>query len=126
MLHKNLLQQTRIRFSYTPSLFCAKFVRGFWRNFFNSLTKPLVLKGYNTVNCYCDIQSSLALNQGGPCNGIRGEKHRLTAKLTKCHKRKMFISNRVAASWNKLPAKVVASSSVNQFKNRFDAYSATR
>ena len=32
-----------------------------------------ILKGYNTVNWQCGIQSSLALNQGGPCNGIRGE-----------------------------------------------------
>ena len=37
-----------------------------------------ILKGYNIVNWHCGIHISSALNLGGPCNGIRGEKHRLT------------------------------------------------
>ena len=83
-----------------------------------------ILKGLNTVNWHCGIQTSSALNLEGPCSSVRGEKHRVTPQLTKCDKRKMFISNRVAASWNKLPADIVASNSVNQFKNRYDIYSA--
>ena len=85
-----------------------------------------ILKGHNTVSWHCGIQSSTSINLGGPCNGIRGEKHRITPQLTKCDKRKMFISNRVAASWNKLPKEIVSSNSVNQFKNRYDKYMATQ
>ena len=85
-----------------------------------------ILKGYNAVNWHSGIHTTSALNLGGPCNGIRGEKHRLAPQLTNCEKIKKFISNRVAANWNKLLAHIVASSSVNKFKNRLDAYSATR
>ena len=81
-----------------------------------------IIKGYNNVNWDCGIKTATSLDVGGPCNGIRGEKHLVTSQLTKCNKRKMYISNRVTASWNKLPAGIVASSTVNQFKNQYDSY----
>ena len=55
----------------------------------------------------------LKLDLVGKCNGIRGEKQRVTPQLTKCDKRKMFISYREAASWKKLQAGIVVSSTVN-------------
>ena len=85
-----------------------------------------ILKGHNNVSWHCGIQSATSLKLSGPCNGIRGERHRVTPQLTKCDKRKMFFSNRVAASWNKLPEGIVAANTVNQFKNLFDSYMATR
>ena len=60
-----------------------------------------IAKGHNKVNWHCDIQLSQSLSNEGPSKGVRGESHRITPQITKCEKRKQFISNRAAKLWNK-------------------------
>ena len=82
-----------------------------------------IAKGRNKVNWHCDIQLSQSLSNEGPSKGVRGESHRITPQLTKCEKRKQFISKRVTKLWNKLPAEIVGSKTTNEFKNKFYMHS---
>ena len=62
-------------------------------------------------------------SQVGPTGGNRGHSRRLSGQVTtKCQQRANFFTNRVVNEWNALPARVTESTSVNQFKNRYDAY----
>ena len=61
-----------------------------------------IVKGHNRVNWHCSIQLSQSLSNEDPSNGIRGESYIITHQLTKCEKRKQFLSNRVSKLWNKL------------------------
>ncbi|RMZ97770.1 RNA-directed DNA polymerase from mobile element jockey-like [Brachionus plicatilis] len=59
----------------------------------------------------------------GPARGIRGHARRLSGQVSiKCLQRANTFTNRVVNEWNALPASVVNATSVNQFKNRYDAF----
>ena len=51
---------------------------------------------------------------------LRGHSKKLFQKRSSTNIRKNFFTNRVVASWNRLPPRVVESSSVEQFKHRYD------
>ncbi|RNA38735.1 hypothetical protein BpHYR1_013990 [Brachionus plicatilis] len=62
------------------------------------------------------LANSLSLT--GPARGIRGHARRLSGQASiKCLQRA-----RVVNEWSALPASVVNATSVNQFKNRYDAF----
>ena len=52
----------------------------------------------------------------------RGNKYKLYMKQVNYDLRKYFFSNRIIAVWNSLPDHVVASVSINMFKNRLDKF----
>ncbi|RNA20081.1 RNA-directed DNA polymerase from mobile element jockey-like [Brachionus plicatilis] len=72
------------------------------------------------------LANSLSLT--GPARGIRGHARRLSGPASiKCLQRANTFTNRVVNEWNALPASVVNATSVNQFKNQYDAFrSCTR
>ncbi|RNA37293.1 RNA-directed DNA polymerase from mobile element jockey-like [Brachionus plicatilis] len=66
------------------------------------------------------LANSLSLT--GPARGIKGHARRLSGQASiKCLQRDNTFTNRVVNEWNALPASVVNATSVNQFKNRYDA-----
>jgi len=56
-----------------------------------------------------------------PC-GLREHEKKLAKDRSRLDSRKFFFSQRVVNGWNRLPAKVVNSESVNSFKNAYDRY----
>ena len=64
----------------------------------------------------------MSLSAAGPAGSVRGPKHRLTRQFTKVEARNQFLLNRIVSNWNKLPASIIESNSVNQFKNRLDLF----
>jgi hypothetical protein len=52
----------------------------------------------------------------------RGHKYKIKHNYAKLNTRKFFFTNRVAKSWNNLPAEVVEADSINCFKNRLDRH----
>ena len=52
---------------------------------------------------------------------LRGHCYKLKTQRSRLELRRNFFSQRVVASWNRLPSHVVEASSVNTFKNRYDA-----
>ena len=55
-------------------------------------------------------------------SNTRGHSYKVQCHYSKLDIRKHFFTNRVAEEWNKLPDSVVASESVNMFKNNLDRY----
>jgi hypothetical protein len=55
------------------------------------------------------------------CNSItRGHNEKLIKKGCRIHLRKYYFSYRIIDTWNRLDSKIVRSSSLNMFKNRYD------
>ena len=48
--------------------------------------------------------------------------YEINKKFTNKTKYKKFFSNRVITKWNGLPAGIITSDSINNFKNRLDKY----
>jgi hypothetical protein len=85
-----------------------------------------LVNGKNDVSWANPMLQSSSLSHSGPANGIRGHKRRLSGQYsTKCAQRANFFTNRVVSEWNALPASVIESVSVNQFKSRYDAFKAS-
>jgi len=84
-----------------------------------------LVNGKNDVSWVNPMVQSSSLSHFGPVNGIRGHKRRLPGQYsTKCAQRANFYTNRVVGEWNALPASVIESASVNQFKSRYYAFEA--
>ena len=80
-------------------------------------------RGINEASWVKPMAHCNSLSQAGPAGGVRGHRRRLSGQVaTKCQQRANFFTNRVVNEWNALPARVTESTSVNQFKNRYDAY----
>ena len=80
-------------------------------------------KGINEVSWVNPPVHASSLSQPGPASGIRGHARRLSGQAsTKCLQRANTFTNRVVSEWNTLPATVIEADSVNQFKNRYDAF----
>ena len=63
------------------------------------------------------------LTQSGPAAGLRRGNHSFCRpKTTQCSVREHFYTHRTIPLWNSLPASVIQSNSLNQFKNRLDNY----
>ena len=75
-----------------------------------------ILKGFDEVeNVILRNYNSVTRNNGYKLRGIG-----FTTDIAK-----NFFANRVVNAWNVLPASVVSSDSINQFKNRLDKYFAS-
>ena len=75
----------------------------------------------NKVNFVRPNQVAPSTHSEGPARGIRGSQHRLQRQKVKaCDQREYYFSNRIVPLWNALPAEVVYSNTVNQFKARYD------
>ena len=82
-----------------------------------------IYKEINIVKWCNDSNIPSSLYSDGPASRIRGERHRLSRQFTKnCDQREHFFVNRVIPSWNELPEHVIASTTVNTFKNRLDSH----
>ncbi len=85
-----------------------------------------LFKFYRGVNAASWVKSMAHCNylsQAGPARGVRGHRRRLSGQVTtKCQQRANFFTNRVVNECNALPARVTESTSVNQFKNRYDVF----
>jgi hypothetical protein len=81
-----------------------------------------IYKGFNKLNWYNMNRLMISNRQDGPSSGVRGNNHRLARQLTKLECRKNFISNRVVTNWNKLPESIIDSSTIVQFKKRYDVF----
>ncbi|XP_065645807.1 uncharacterized protein LOC136076261 [Hydra vulgaris] len=81
-----------------------------------------IYKKLNVVNWQQKTNQASALLCDGPAGHLRGAKHKIEQELTKNTQRHNFFINRVVSSWNTLPASVVASNSVNEFKNNYDKW----
>jgi hypothetical protein len=82
--------------------------------------------GFNEVSWVNPLVQCSSLSQTGPARGIRGHKRRLSGQpSTKCMQRSNFFTNRVVNHWNALPAEVTDSQSINQFKNKYDAFKSS-
>ena len=80
-----------------------------------------ISNGFNVVKWVNPIPTSNSLLQTGPASAIRGHQRRLSGQnSTKCIQRENFFTNRVINDWNSLPVNVIASNSINQFKNSYD------
>ena len=53
---------------------------------------------------------------------LRGHEKKLVKDRSRLDSRKFFFSQRVVNGWNRLPANVVNTKSVNSFKNAYDRY----
>lgn len=71
----------------------------------------------------CDLSPLFALNDDVR---LRGHQFKLRRENFKTTTRQCFISNRVFSVWNSLPSSVVASTSVNSFKNGLDTWFTDR
>ena len=81
------------------------------------------ISGFNIINFQRNPIRAVALTQTGPAAGLRMSAHSLSRQSNiSCTQRDKFFTNRVITDWNALPPMVVASTSVNQFKNRLDCY----
>ncbi|RNA03326.1 RNA-directed DNA polymerase from mobile element jockey-like [Brachionus plicatilis] len=79
-------------------------------------------KGINVVEWVNPPVLANSLSLTGPARGIRGHARRLSGQASiKCLQRENTFTNRVVNEWNALPASFVNATSVNQFKNRYDA-----
>jgi hypothetical protein len=80
-----------------------------------------ISNGFNVVKWVNPIPTSNSLLQTGPASAIRGHQRRLSGQnSTKCIQRENFFTNRVINDWNSLPVNVIASNTINQFKNSYD------
>ena len=80
-------------------------------------------KGINEVEWVNPLVPASSLTLTGPARGISGHARRLSGQAsTKCLQRANTFTNRVVSEWNALPASVVNAISMNQFKNRYDAF----
>ena len=83
-----------------------------------------IFKGFNRINWFHAVEPMASISANGPASGIRGGNHRIAKQLTKVESRANFLPNRIANEWNKLPAEIVNSKTVNQFKNRLDKFTS--
>ncbi len=78
-------------------------------------------RGVNAASWVKPMAHCNSLSQAQPAGGVRGHRRILSGQVTtKCQQRANFFSNRVVNELNALPARVTDSTSVNQFKNRYD------
>jgi hypothetical protein len=86
----------------------------------------LPFNGFNEVSWVNPLVQCSSLSQTGPARGIRGHKTRLSWQpSTKCMQWSNFFTNRVVNHWIALPAEVTDSQSINQFKNKYDAFKSS-
>jgi hypothetical protein len=82
-----------------------------------------IAKGINVVQFVKPISLAQSLSVEGPAANIRGNKHRVTKqRVINCEQREHFFTNRLADDWSSLPESIVASTTVNSFKNQLDAF----
>ncbi|RNA18887.1 RNA-directed DNA polymerase from mobile element jockey-like [Brachionus plicatilis] len=82
-----------------------------------------LINGINEVSCANFQVHSSSLSQSGSTRGIRNTRRLSGQVTTKCTRRANSFTNRVFNQWNALPSAVVTDSdSVDQFKNRYDAF----
>ena len=75
-----------------------------------------ISKGYDLIDLK-NSQKTHSIRTDGPASNIRGHSHRINAEFTaNFSSREHFFSNRVPFAWNKLPEKVINSTSINSFK----------
>ena len=79
-------------------------------------------KGLNSINLHRGIIHRSEMNMTGPSANTRGPEHRLYGQFTRIDRRKWFFTNRIVSVWNGLDSSVVASNSVNSFKNGLDKH----
>ena len=78
-----------------------------------------IIKNFEKINFLKNVETINRVN-------LRGHSLRIHRETdTKHIARTNFITNRIATEWNSLPAQVVESDSVNEFKNKFDKYIKT-
>ena len=75
-----------------------------------------ILNGFDLVN-------NILVRDENPLTRNNGQK--LIGKRFRTDVAKYFFTNRIVDAWNILPANVVASNSINEFKNRLDKYFAS-
>ena len=73
------------------------------------------LNGFNKVNCSQFFHKARYSN-------TRGHQFKLEKGRSRLDVRKYSFSQRIVNRWNALPAGVVAATSINNFKNRYDRY----
>ena len=77
------------------------------------------IKNFEKINFLKNVETINRVN-------LRGHSLRIHRETdTKHIARTNFITNRIPTEWNSLPAQVVESDSVNEFKNKFDKYIKT-
>ena len=74
----------------------------------------------NEITFLCQLKVSIKQYCTGAHYKLRGHDKKLTKARPRLDIRKYFFSQRVVNSWNRLPAIVVNSKSVNAFKNAYD------
>jgi ribonuclease P/MRP protein subunit RPP40 len=81
-----------------------------------------IMKGFEVVEL-SSLSIIDSLEAVGPASATRGHKMRIKAETVSNYlPRKNFFSNRVVFAWNRLPNKVIESTTINQFKNNLDAF----
>ena len=73
-----------------------------------------ILKGFDVVNLDLFVLEQNSITRS---NGLK-----LTGKRFKTNKAKNYFVNNIVKVWNVIPNSVVASESINQFKNRLDKH----
>ena len=66
--------------------------------------------------------SPVGLFDSYPDTGTRNNGHKLMVRRSTTAAAHQFYPNRIPGTWNRLPAQVVNSSTVNNFKNNLDEY----
>ena len=80
-----------------------------------------LIQVFKIVRSFEEVQLVGGLNFALNRQRSRGNSFQLKRDLVKnCTSSYHFLLNRLVGAWNKLPEKVVSSSSVNQFKQKYD------
>ncbi|KAK3867686.1 hypothetical protein Pcinc_026875 [Petrolisthes cinctipes] len=83
-----------------------------------------ILKGFDKVGN--DDEDYLKLTPMGHHSATRGHSLKLAKPRHRTIKRNKFFSSRIINKWNSLTEKVITSTSVNMFKNRYDQFETVR
>ena len=79
-----------------------------------------LIEVFKILNGFDNVNSSLLIRDENPITRNNGFK--LIGKRFQTDRAKHFFTNKIVRIWNLLPASVVESLSINQFKNRIDKY----
>ena len=80
-----------------------------------------ILRGIDVVNAG---ETFLKLGTGPLKDRTCGHSLKLIKPRHRAFKRNMYFSSQVVDHWNSLPEEVVTSTSINDFKNRYNQYVA--